>query len=131
MSERDTSRSSVKTYVPTYQKEQWTDHADELGMSQSEFIRTMVQAGRRDFDLDASDETLEAPVDAPNPRGNVLEDRVHEVLHRRDVMSWDQLVEALSGDFESRLEDALDSLQSANRIRYNGREGGYVVTDGE
>ncbi|WP_224449735.1 DUF5805 domain-containing protein [Haloprofundus salilacus] len=131
MSESDTSRSSVKTYVPTYQKEQWTDHAERLGMTQSEFVRTMVQAGRRDFDLDAPDENPEGCVHPSNPRGNALEDRVQEVLHRRGVMSWDQLVDALSGDFESRLEDALDSLQSANRIRYNGREGGYVVTDGE
>ncbi|WP_224335923.1 DUF5805 domain-containing protein [Haloprofundus halobius] len=131
MSEPDTSRSAVKTYVPTYQKEQWADHAEELEMTQSEFVRTMVQAGRRDFDLDAPDENPEAPPDHSNPGGNVLEDRVQEVLHRRGVMSWSQLVEALSGDFESRLEDALDSLQSSNRIRYNGREGGYVVTDGE
>ncbi|KTG11177.1 hypothetical protein AUR64_05155 [Haloprofundus marisrubri] len=131
MSEPDTSRSSVKTYVPTYQKQQWADHADELGMTQSEFVRTMVQAGRRGFDLEGEDEKPEAPVEPSNPGGNALEGRVQEVLHRRGVMSWDQLVEALSGDFESRLEETLDSLQSANRIRYNGREGGYVVTDSE
>jgi len=42
-------RRSVKTYVPEDQKAIWQDHADDLGMSQSEFVRTMVQAGRRGF----------------------------------------------------------------------------------
>src|SRR6056297_3280818 len=42
-------RRSVKTYVPAEQKDRWREHADELGMSQSEFVRTMVQAGRRGF----------------------------------------------------------------------------------
>ncbi|WP_256391029.1 DUF5805 domain-containing protein [Natronoarchaeum rubrum] len=45
----DTSRTAVKTYVPAYQKRLWAEHAEELGMSQSEFVRTMVQAGRRGF----------------------------------------------------------------------------------
>ena len=43
-------RTSVRTYVPEYQKEAWAAHADELDMSQSEFVRTMVQAGRSGFE---------------------------------------------------------------------------------
>ena len=45
----DTSRTQVRTYVPAYQKSEWESHADELDMSQSEFVRTMVQAGRTRF----------------------------------------------------------------------------------
>jgi len=50
----DASRKTVKTFVPAYQKTEWKRHADELGMSQSEFVRTMVQAGRRDFEIEGS-----------------------------------------------------------------------------
>lgn len=46
---RDDERKTAKTYIPAYQKEEWKEHADELGMSQSEFIRCMVQAGRKVF----------------------------------------------------------------------------------
>ncbi|MFT4957036.1 MAG: hypothetical protein ACI9EZ_000344, partial [Halobacteriales archaeon] len=46
----DTERSVVKTYVPAYQKALWQRQAETLEMSQSEFVRTMVQAGRRGFD---------------------------------------------------------------------------------
>ncbi|WP_115862968.1 DUF5805 domain-containing protein [Halorussus litoreus] len=48
----DASRKTVKTFIPAYEKTEWKRHADELGMSQSEFVRTMVQAGRRDFEIE-------------------------------------------------------------------------------
>jgi len=52
MSEGDTERVTVRTYVPKYQRDEWDDHAEDLDMSRSEFIRTMVQAGRRTFGND-------------------------------------------------------------------------------
>lgn len=42
----DTDRVTVTVYVREYQKEEWTDHADRLDMGLSEFVRSMVQAGR-------------------------------------------------------------------------------------
>jgi hypothetical protein len=124
---QDTSRSAVRTYVPTYQKEAWQDHADEMGMSQSEFVRTMVQAGRKGFELDHEEGTSPTT----NPRGDGLETRLLSVLKDHDYMSWDQLVSALTDDLEDRLDDALGELQGSNRIRYSGRHGGYtLVTDG-
>ena len=121
----DTSRKSVKTYVPAYQKDEWRSHADELGMSQSEFVRTMVQAGRRGFE--SGREEPDSP-DA-DPGGNGLETRVLELLEN-DTYSWDELLEAVSDDVESRLDDALEELQARNRIRYSGRHGGYTVVEG-
>ncbi|SFC00000.1 hypothetical protein SAMN05444422_103431 [Halobiforma haloterrestris] len=118
----DTSRKTVKTYVPAYQKEEWQSHADELDMSQSEFVRTMVQAGRRGFE--PGDEEPGSP-DA-NPGGDGLETRVLELLSA-DTYSWDELLEAVSDDIESRLDDALEELQAKNEIRYSGRHGGYTT----
>lgn len=46
--ERD-ERVSMKVRLPQWQKEQWVDHADRLDMTHSEFLRSMVQAGRRGF----------------------------------------------------------------------------------
>ncbi|MFC6728654.1 DUF5805 domain-containing protein [Natronoarchaeum mannanilyticum] len=160
----DTSRTAVKTYVPTYQKRLWADHADELGMSQSEFVRTMVQAGRSDFSPpEATGETGEfsAPREQEEsvkeqdrgemePRsggatpgvesgetgssqtgsdnsGDDLTDRVLEVLDRDGVLSWDELVEAVTDDIERQLDEAVQELQDENAIRYSGREGGYTV----
>lgn len=93
-------------------------------MSQAEFVRTMVQAGRRDFTLVT--ESVEPTSTTADPRGDDLETRVLEALEANGSLSWEQLVETLSGDFEDRLESCLDGLQADDRIRYSGRNGGYT-----
>ena len=121
----DTSRATVKTYVPAYQKAEWQSHADDLDMSQSEFVRTMVQAGRKGFDS-ASEEPGSPDSD---PGGNALETQVLELLSA-DTYSWDELLEAVSDDIESRLDETLEELQATNRVRYSGRHGGYTTVSG-
>jgi len=128
-------RTSVRTYVPAYQKEQWQSHAEELDMSQSEFVRTMVQAGRSGFEPLGSDpagnsssaESLEAPSPDANPGGNGLENQVVETLADGDHYDWDELLAALTDDIEQRLDEVLQELQSDGRVRYSGRHGGYVL----
>ena len=127
-------RVGVRTYVPAYQRDLWRDQADELGMSLSEFVRTMVQSGRSGFERVESGQTtpsksVEGGSPDATPRGDGLETGVVELLRSEGPLDWDQLVEGLAGDFEERLEDALDSLQSANRVKYSGRAGGYVVDE--
>lgn len=125
----ETERTRVQTYVPAYQKSIWADHAEELGMTQSEFVRTMVQAGRRGFLSETTDEGGEAPSSASDPGGERTEEAVVEFLSEEGALDWDQLVDRLSTDVEDRLDDALASLQEQNRLRYSGRDGGYVLTD--
>lgn len=133
--DRDTSRAVVKTYVPAYQREEWDEHAEELGMSRSEFVRTMVQAGRRGFgaeplveDADAgSDTDGESEIDSEEP----LRDRIVESLDREGPLSWDELREAVAGNIEERIERALDALQEEDRVRHSGRQGGYVLESNE
>ncbi|MFP8956237.1 DUF5805 domain-containing protein [Natrialbaceae archaeon A-CW3] len=120
--DQDTETVVVRTYVPAYQKSAWEEHADDLEMSQSEYVRTMVQAGRTGF---------ESPVEEPRspdatPGGNGLETQVLELL-RSDTYSWEELLDAVSDDIETQLEKTLDELQTKNRIRYSGRHGGYTL----
>ncbi|MFB6235283.1 MAG: DUF5805 domain-containing protein [Halopenitus sp.] len=132
MSEAD-DRTAVKTYVPRYQKEIWADHADELDMSQSEFVRTMVQAGRSDFDVDVALDTSSEGADDSNAdsaeSSGDLESRVTKALRREGSLGWDTLVETLTADLENDLEAALENLQESNVVRYSGRDGGYVIVD--
>lgn len=126
----DEERTSVQTYVPAYQREVWREEAESMGMSQAEYVRTMVQAGRRKLDLsdDASDAGGESDAD---PGGRGLETRLLEVLSPGEAMEWDAIVATLTEDVEDRVEDALDDLQRENRVRYSGRHGGYLLRDGE
>ena len=122
----DDDRAVVKTYVPPGQKSEWREHAEDLDMSQSEFLRTMVQAGRRGF-LDDNEEGSSADA---TPGVDGLEDRVLDALSASKFVSWDQLVAEVSEDFEDRLHEAVQSLQADGQIAHDPREGGYVLEDG-
>jgi len=135
----DDERVTVRTYVPAWQRERWREAADERGMSQSEFVRTMVQAGRRGFDRPgepaAAPSNPEEGGERDTTRGleageTPFEEHVLELVERNGPVEWDGLVKALVGDVEDRLGEALDELQSANRLKHSGRAGGYVVDDG-
>lgn len=128
----DTSRTVVQAYVPAYQRDSWDEHAEELGMSRSEFVKTMVQAGRyhvadgeipefaTDSDSGSTDETDSTDLSA----------EIVALLDESDALSWEELLAALTDDIESRLDDALQDLQESNQIRYSGREDGYVLVEG-
>jgi hypothetical protein len=126
-SELDTSRTVVQTYVPAYQREEWDAHAEQLGMSRSEFVKTMVQAGRAGF---GADPARAGEGESSDHSSEPLAERVRAVLAESGPLSWEDLLAEVSGDIESRLEDALDELQDAGEVRHSGRQGGYVL-DGE
>ncbi|RZV08258.1 hypothetical protein BDK88_3225 [Natrinema hispanicum] len=124
-------RTTVKTYVPRYQKEKWTEHADKLEMSQSEFVRTMVQAGRCDFDVPSIDSRVVDADESPESNDDDFRERILALLDREDVLDWDELIEHLIDDIEDDVDAALGQLQDDNLVRYSGREGGYIRTSNE
>ncbi|WP_330631701.1 DUF5805 domain-containing protein [Halocatena halophila] len=126
----DDDRVAVKVHLPRWQKQRWVENADELNMTQSEFIRSMVQAGRREIVVSGGDP--ETHSGDGNPGGNDLEERVLAVLRESsEHLGWDALVSGVTDDVEDRLEDCLERLQETNRIKYSGRNGGYTLTNVE
>lgn len=125
----DTSRSVVQVYVPAYQRDVWDEHAEKLDMSRSEFVKAMVQAGRRGFGADTADTERAERSDAGGTYTESLEDRVIDCLERESCLSWEELLREVTDDIEARLESTLQDLQNNGTIRYSGREGGYVLDD--
>jgi hypothetical protein len=121
MGQDNRERKGVKTYVPAYQKEIWSEHADKLDMSQSEFVRTMVQAGRKKFEFSS-------PESGDNATKNVKE-QIVQVLRQHGPLDWDELIEELTRDLEQDIEKKLEELQDSNEIRYSGKNGGYLLRD--
>jgi hypothetical protein len=124
-SDVDTSRAVVQTYVPSYQRDAWDEHAEKLEMSRSEFVKTMVQAGRREFG-----EGVDDPEGTDESNDEDLRDRVLDELRGSDARDWEDLLSGITGDIETRLDDTLQELQDTGRIRYSGRDGGYVLMEG-
>jgi len=83
---------------------------------------------RKGFELDTQSPDLEGSSAGSDPGGHGLETRVLDALDS-GVLSWEELVDALSSNFEDRLEETLESMQAENRVRYSGRKGGYTVVD--
>jgi len=146
----DTERVAVTARVPAYQKEAWVADADRLDMSQSEFLRTMVQAGRRDLGIaeefgppngadDATDaEPKESATNTGDPEsaspgmdpgGSGLEDRLLAALDREGVMSFDELVETVADDVEQRVDETMGEMMSNERVTYSGRDDGYTLVE--
>lgn len=128
----DTSRTVVQVYVPAYQRDRWDDHAEQLGMSRSEFVKTMVQAGRHHV---ADDEIPDIADPSPESDGDGeavdLSTEILDLLGESESLSWEELLAALTDDIETRLDDALQEMQESNQIRYSGREDGYVLVEGD
>lgn len=131
-------RAVVTTYVPQYQKEIWEDHAHELGMSQSEFVKTMVQAGRRGFGgCDGDTPDSGGASSGRNPGGSTpedgaadeLESTVLDAIEEEPYLGWDEILDAVVGDVEADLESVLTTLQQENVITHSPRHGGYVVLE--
>ncbi|WP_340101463.1 DUF5805 domain-containing protein [Salinibaculum salinum] len=133
----DTSKVVVQAYLPEYQRDEWDAHADDLDMSRSEFVKTMVQAGRRGFDGRPAPTTESVTPATPNEQvteqsetaqsSEALEETVLDALSAEDYRSWDELLEVVTDDIESQLEDTLQNLQANDRVRYSGRHGGYTL----
>lgn len=132
-SDTETERVAVRTYIPRYQRDRWDEEAEELDMSRSEFVRSMVQAGRSGFfDNESSEETADADGNADTEgttQGSDLEDQVVEALATDEYRSWNELLEAVTNDIEDSLEATLQDLQAAGRVRYSGRNGGYTLDE--
>lgn len=136
----DTERTVVTTYVPAYQKETWTAHAEELDMSLSEFVRSMVQAGRRGFGAgERADDSqhsqggrtadAEEPPSADATPGGDTRKMVLRALEAEQPLEWEALVREAIGDLEADVEESIEALQQENQIMHSGREGGYVLVE--
>ncbi|MGB9985809.1 DUF5805 domain-containing protein [Salarchaeum japonicum] len=123
----DEERTSVKTYVPRWQKEEWVSDAQELDMTQSEFVRAMVQAGRRNINIGVE----EGGSGGVGPRGDGvetgLESDVRSCLESEGTLDWDELLAAVTDDVEDQVEAAIQSLEDEGVVRYRPREGGYTL----
>lgn len=126
----ESDRVTVNTYVPANQRDRWRGDADALDMSLSEFVRSMVQAGRRGFSLDGgTGDPVEPDLPGSTPRSGGPKTAILGILRREGGLGWSELVDELTGDIEDELESAIVELRDEGRIRHSPREGTYSIAE--
>lgn len=89
----------------------WEQEADELNASLGEYLRMMVQAGRKELGyVDAH--SLEDNQDAN------IESQAIEALREHDGdATWDELRNAVLGGLEQDLEEAIEQLEDEGTLK--------------
>jgi alkanesulfonate monooxygenase SsuD/methylene tetrahydromethanopterin reductase-like flavin-dependent oxidoreductase (luciferase family) len=138
---------TVPTYISKEEKRQWADRADERGMGMAEFVRSMVRAGTKKFDVDvSSDETrdelreqrdeLRAEVDRLRSRNRRLRDRldrgeretVKSHILTNPGVAFEEIVEHSRRTAPERINQYIDEFEGDHVII--DEHGGFHPADG-
>lgn len=132
------SPATVRVTVPEYQLTEWATHADDIEMTTSEFVRSMVQAGRRGFDetaiaanggTDTGGEPGGATDLATAGPTNGLRYELLEALSTGEYRSWEELREHVVDAVETSLDTELRSLLDEGLVDHSPREDGYRLVE--
>jgi ElaB/YqjD/DUF883 family membrane-anchored ribosome-binding protein len=135
------------TYPSEEQYQRWQDRADDLGMSMSEFMEAMVEAGMKKFDVSVEpDETnqelrqqrneLKTELDRTRDRIQELEDAVYHG-ERRTIKryvednpgaTYDEVIQHVIDTVPQRVTTHLDDLEG-DELQYV--DGGYYPAESE
>lgn len=121
-SENETTEQ-VKTYLPTAQKTEWENHAAELDMSMSEFIRCMVQSGRKPFTVE-NDQNQDVTPGVDGYKTIILD------ILSTEPHTWEELEDEILGELSSTLEKELQELIEAGQVTLQPRTGEYKRVEG-
>ena len=133
------------TYPTNQQYAQWKDHAEDLDMSVSEYMQSMIEAGRKKFDATVEpDETnrdlraqrndLRDELDHARGRIESLEDRLHHgerATIRRYVaetpgVTYDEIIQHVIDTVPGRVTQHLDDLEGED---LRAEDGAYYPTN--
>ena len=132
----------VTTYVSPDTKEIWKEHADELGMSLSRFIESMVNAGRAEYDETAPEGYEDDPVSARREADALRQEL--KALEGRDEFGTEavEVYAALDGEYvtvtalaekaeeeESAVYEALQRLLEEELVEYDTMRNAYRRTE--
>jgi metal-responsive CopG/Arc/MetJ family transcriptional regulator len=102
----------IKLSVPEHLCEKWDEEVEKYADSRSEFIRMMVEAGRKEF------QAVESEVD----ESSELKEILLEIVASRDGTTPEEIIEIL----EDKVIEELESLDEDGDIKYSPQVGGYV-----
>ena len=140
-----TDSHHVATYLTKEQYRRWKSQANDMGMSMSEFVEAMAEAGMKKFDVDVEpDETnrelreqrneLKEELDRARDRIRELEDAVYHgerrtierYVRENPGATYEEVIQHVIDTVPQRVTTHLDDLES-DALRHE--EGEYYPID--
>lgn len=111
---RTDKRKRIRTSAPEEQIDQWEKEADEMNVTRAEYMRLMIQAGRRQFPV----------CDTGNDQsdGINVENRVLDALEEHGELTWEELIETAIGDVEDKVESTIEELDAQGKVSISLRD---------
>ncbi|WP_121821172.1 DUF5805 domain-containing protein [Halostella salina] len=116
-------REQVTLTVRSGLLETWERQAEMAKLDLDEFVERMVEAGRMSVNVQPDTDS------SPAMTEEHVTDEIRSQLRREEYRSWDDLVEAITGELERHVEDALAEMQADGEVRYSGLHGGYQLVE--
>lgn len=142
-----TNGPTAKCYPTEEQYERWKKNANEAGMSISEYIASMVEAGNKSFSVSVEpDESnaalrrerneLQQELDRARDRIQSLENAVHgsevgvieQYIRKNPGAAWNEIVEHVTLTASERVTEHLETLEGTSLRRQDGEY--YPIEEG-
>lgn len=101
-------KKRVKTSAPVEQVEIWEEEAEKMNVTRAEYIRLMMQAGRRQFPICENGDGDGGGID--------IGEQVMTALREHETLQWDELVQEAVGDIEEQVEDVIRDLEDDGKV---------------
>lgn len=114
---------SLNVTVPEDQCDRYDEEADRMGFdSRAAYLRAMINAGRREFDLEPQvDDDEEATL-----RG-FIDERVLNAIAATDGAGSGEVVDEIVGEIEGLVTESIERLNEEGAINYSVDADGLVV----
>lgn len=126
-SHQDIEGTVLNVYLPKSQKEEWEQHAAEMDLELSRYVREMVQSGRRPWYSGDRKRTVRDQPGDTEP----LKQQVLEALQRSQSLDYEDLLEVVTDNIQNRLDSAITELKDEGRVHQNPRGDLFLPKENE
>lgn len=114
-SDQEAGGTVLNVYVPEHERVEWEQHAEELDLEMSRYVREMVKSGRRPW----FSENYRVQPDKGEGANRDLEEQVLTALSEAGPLHNTEVYEEITNQLQTRVDETLLALRDDNRIEQN------------
>lgn len=122
---------SSKAYIKL--PPEWVEDANDMGVSNAEWARRMIRAGRRQWGYDWTEEAevphIQAdttPSDPSEEAKVIIKDAILRNLAADEGLSRDEILDLVAQDVERMILESLEKLMDEEEVQNRPSKGGFI-----